>query len=334
MKPEQQALFTDDVLTHAAGRFGLDPDTIRHLDGFENMVLEAERYGQPYILRISHNSHRTIEQVHAELDWIDFLAQRDVSVCRPLRSKTDALIEIIDIDRASLIAAVFEKAKGGMVRRDDQTPQMTYNRGRLLGKIHALTKQYRPQSDEIKRYQWYDEEDFANFDRYLGPADEIVGLRFRELIDSLRAIPVDDESYGLIHTDAHTGNIFFDGDNPTLFDFDDCAYDFFISDIAISLFYAALMLPPKTDQLSFAKEFLDQFLAGYRTENRLDDRWLELMPMILKRRELVLYVAIHRGYDTDNLDEWCTRYLVGRRERIEKRVPYLDFNWTDFSLSG
>ena len=45
------------------------------------------------------------------------------------------------------------------------------------------------------------------------------------------------DSYGLIHTDLHFGNMYYDGQTLTIFDWDDACYKHFISDIAIILFY-------------------------------------------------------------------------------------------------
>lgn len=333
MKAELRILFDDRVLDTAAERFGLGRTTLRRLDSFENVVLEATRDGLSCILRISHNSHRTLDQVQAELDWLDYLARNGISVSIPLRSRQDLLVERLEENGETFIAVVFERARGGFVRKDDWTPQMTFNRGRLLGRMHALTKGYEPPSGKIRRHAWYEEDDFVSYRNYLRPGDEIVAERFAELQAALRAIPIDRESWGLIHMDPHTGNMFFDDDHPTLFDFDDCSYDFFVSDIAISLFYAVLMHPEDSRQ-AFGRDFLHTLLKGYRTENRLDNRWRDVIPLILKRREILLYVAIHHGYNEVDFDEWCRRYLDGRRERIRDRAPYLDMDWSEFDLAG
>ncbi|HUU46058.1 MAG TPA: phosphotransferase [Acidobacteriota bacterium] len=327
MKPEQQALFTDAIQREAALRFGLESDNITLLDGFENFICECSRNGTPYILRISHTARRSVNGTIAELDWIDYLASHRVPVCVPRRSTAGSLVEVIDGDDCGFIVVAFEKARGGLVRRDDQTPAMAVNRGRLLGRMHALTRSYEPSQGHPRRHHWYDDDDFVNYADYLRPDDTVVRERLADLIAQLRSIPVHNGNYGLIHMDAHTGNIFFDGDAPTLFDFDDCAYDFFTSDIAISLFYRILFPPPEYEPRAYAAEFLRHFLAGYQEENELDSGWSELMPLILKRREIILYVAIHRGMDMENLDEWCTRYMDGRRERIEDHVPYCDIDF-------
>ena len=331
MKPELLTQFTDAIVREAAARFGLDHNSAQSPDGFENYVCECMRDGKPHILRITHSTHRLKGAIEAELDWIDYLVSHGVSVCQPLRSRQDRLVETIESDHAGFSAVVFEKAAGQMVRRNDQTPAMTVNRGWLLGRMHALTKDFKPCNEQIKRHQWYDDDDFAHYQRYLDPADHIVMQRLNDLIADLRALPANRDSYGLIHCDAHTGNMFFDGDKPTLFDFDDCVYDFYVSDIAIAMFYAILFLPDELDQKDYGRQFLRDMFGGYREENALDARWLEIIPMILKRREIILYVAIHRGMDMNNLDEWCTRYMDGRKERIENNVPVLDIDYSEFA---
>jgi len=331
MKPETYALFTDHIIADFAQRFGLDTGSIEALDGFENHVSQCTRAGRPAILRLTHSSHRSPGDIQAELDWIDYLASHAVRVCRPLRSQLDKLVEVTESESGAFSAVVFERAPGRPVGRNDQTSVMTVNRGRLLGRIHALTKSYAPPEGHSRREHWHEADDFVNVRRYLAPTDARVIERFESLIESLKQLPTDADSYGLLHTDAHTGNLFFDGDQPTLFDFDDCGYDFFISDIAIALFYAILFLPEEWNTGDYARQFLRDILRGYAEENTLDKRWLNLIPTILKRREILLYVAIHRGFDMDNLDGWCQRYMDGRRERIEQNVPVLDIDFSDIT---
>ena len=78
---------------------------------------------------------------------------------------------------------------------------------------------------------------------------------------------------------------------------------------------------------------LEKFLEGYRTENFLDNSWSEYIPLILKRREIILYVAINRACDMNNLDDWCTWFMDGRKKIIDKCVPVLELDWSNFKLS-
>jgi Ser/Thr protein kinase RdoA (MazF antagonist) len=72
------------------------------------------------------------------------------------------------------------------------------------------------------------------------------------------------------------------------------------------------------------------FLEGYRRENPIDPFWFNQIPYFLKLREIDLYGVIHRSFDVENInDPWVSNFMNGRKERIEKNIPYVDF---DFSL--
>ncbi len=157
------------------------------------------------------------------------------------------------------------------------------------------------------------------------PEDEREVLEhFHALHDHIQSLPTDRKSYGLIHRDAHLGNMLIDNSGKiTLSDFDDCAYSWFVDDIAIVLFYASMW---SDDAAAFTASFMPSFLRGYAHENGLAPEWLGEIGTFLKLREIELYAVIHRSFDMSNLqDPWCAAYMNGRRERIEHGIPYIDF---------
>jgi Ser/Thr protein kinase RdoA (MazF antagonist) len=133
--------------------------------------------------------------------------------------------------------------------------------------------------------------------------------------------------YGLIHQDAHGGNLLVDSDGAlTLFDFDDCGYSWFANEIAIVLFYT---LTGEPDPLDVLRRFLPPFLDGYRSASPLDDAWLAEIPAFLKLRELELYAVMHRDFDVTAIDDpWCADFMRGRKARIENDTPFLDFDFS------
>lgn len=333
MKPEISALCNDKLQHEAAVRFGLDPDSLAPIGGFENIVIEAGRGDEPFVIRFTHSSHREPSQIEAELDWLDFLAGHDIAVCKPLKSKSGRLTEVFEVDDGSFAATVFEKAKGEKITRDAMTSQRTFNRGKLVGQLHRLTREYQSPEGHERRHSWYSDGDFAECRQYLEPKDEPVARVFEALIAQLVDVPTSRDDFGVIHMDTHHGNMFFDGDQPILFDFDDAAEDFFVSDIAISLFYQVPVIPEIEDRDKEAHEFLHRFLEGYRTEYGLDNKWLDVIPMILRRREMVLYVALHRALGSSNFDDWCQKYIDTHRPRILDETPYVNLDWSKFRLS-
>ena len=137
----------------------------------------------------------------------------------------------------------------------------------------------------------------------------------------------------MIHQDPHPGNFHVDPRGRiTFFDFDDCAYGWFVNDIALVLFYTAM---GKEDPASFIPAFLKDFLVGYYREFDLDPAWFQYIPAFQKLRELDLYALIHRSFDVDNLDDpWCAWYMNGRAEKLEKGQPFLDYDFRGFDFSS
>ena len=116
----------------------------------------------------------------------------------------------------------------------------------------------------------------------------------------------------------------------TLIDFDDCAYGWFVMDIAVLLF-DILVLYPGTDKDEYGQNFLRNFLTGYLTENHLSMFWLEQLPLFLKLLEINIYDMVAKSYP-DNSDEWVMKFMSGRKERLESDTPYMNLNYS--ALAG
>ena len=110
----------------------------------------------------------------------------------------------------------------------------------------------------------------------------------------MQKLPKDKSCYGLIHQDAHGNNFLVDETGRiTLFDFDECAYSWFINEIAIVLFY---IIMDAEDWPVFTQEFISHFLRGYVKANPLEAKWLKEIPNFLKLREMELYAVAHRDF--------------------------------------
>ena len=317
--------FNDGILQSAMQRYGIAPGHIRLLDGFESFMFEFERGAQEYILRLAHSLRRSEALILGEADWINYLVGGGASAAQAVPSARDRLVELIDDGRGGhFLATAFARAPGRPPWEVGWTPELYETYGRLLGRMHALTQHYQVPDPAWRRPEW-DDPLMLDAGRNL-PASEALAIeRHRQVVEHVQSLARDRASYGLIHFDAHGGNLLVDQSGAiTLFDFDDCLYSWFAYDLAIVLFYVVTGVE---DPASVAGAFLPPFLRGYRRENRLDPGWLHELPWFLKLREIDLYGVIHRSFDVDNLDNpWCARYMQDRKRRIEEAVPYLDFD--------
>ena len=332
MEQRIKDIFNERILSESCLRFAIPPESIRLLDGFESFIYEFTRHSSDYVLRISHSIRRTPSRIRAEVDWINFLYAHGVGVARAIESENGELVESIDdLHGGQFLATAFEKANGKRLKREEWTPAFFHTYGELIGRMHALAKTYEPSRPDQRRGHWNDP-DMLFADHFLPPDQTRVRKQYHDLLEHLATLPRDKESYGLIHQDAHLGNFFVDDRGRiTLFDFDDCAYSWFANDIAIVLFY---VLSVADDKPALTREFLPPFLEGYSRQNILAPAWLATIPSFLKLREIDLYGVIYRSFDVNDLsaDPWVSRFMAGRRERIESGFPYVEIDFREFTL--
>ena len=325
MDPAIRDQFSPAILEQAVSRFGLDPDSVEALDGFESFIYKVRQQGIPRVLRISHSLRRTVQHITGEADFINYLKHNGLRVPQVIASHSGRLAEPIPSANGEFIAVLFEFAPGAHSRKADWTPPLFEKMGHYLGKLHRLSKVYAPA--ERYRFSLFDDSP-QMLEDFIPAHDTLIRRKAGELIAQLRALPVDGESFGLIHVDFHGGNFFLDGGEITLFDFDDCQYSWYAHDIAMSLFYALPHDCSKPEDIAFGHSFLRHFLAGYRAETRIDDDWVGRIPLFLKLREFELYAAIHRSMDLNNLDPWCASFMTNRKHKLENDVSYFDLDLT------
>jgi amicoumacin kinase len=317
--------YNDAILQEAMRRYGIAKDQIRSLDAFESFIYEFERDSQAYILRIAHNSRRSKSLILGEVDWINYLAAGGVSVAKAILSESGKLVEAIkDQQGGSFLVTAFVKARG-QAPWDLWSPDLYESYGEMIGRIHALSKTYQPNQAAWKRPDW-DNELFAFVERYLPVSESMVMKKYKDICSHVNTLAKDRESYGLTHQDAHGNNLFVDETGQiTLFDFDECAYNWFINEIAIVLFY---IVQDAEDWRAFTAEFMSHFLRGYVRACPLDFAWLKEIPNFLKIREIELYAVMFRDFDVQNIDdEWCARFMHNRKSRIEHGLPFIEFDF-------
>jgi Ser/Thr protein kinase RdoA (MazF antagonist) len=343
------ARYNNTILHEAMRRYAIAPDNIHLLDSFESIVYEFECEEKGFILRIGHSFRKSEALIQGEVDWINHLARGGVAVARAIPSENGKLVEAIDdAQGGQFLVTAFIKAKGQQPWVAGWTSTRYENYGRLLGKMHALAVDYQP-IPAWRRPEWIDVS--LNFiELYLPKTEVIARQTYEALLEHIHALPKDKTSYGLIHQDAHQNNFFMDADGTlTLFDFDDCAYSWFINDIAIVLFYISMDAEELgfKDSASFTHEFMTHFLRGYRQAYTLSPVWLKEIPSFLKLRELELYAVVHRDFQIDGVEHWLlesfkqipgfdvnsdghmwiANFMRNRKPRIEQGMPFIDYDF-------
>ncbi|HPM01364.1 MAG TPA: phosphotransferase [Candidatus Cloacimonadota bacterium] len=315
-------LFDDNILKEAAERFDIAYDNLKELGGFESFIYEFSREEKPYILRITHSSRRTPEMIESEMHWIDYLHRHQVNCSLPLLSQQGNLTETVGEGDRTFVVCAFDKVPGDHLRKEDYNDDFTCQYGKLLGRMHAKTKDY--QAGHHKRIHWYEDEMIKGFEDFVPSDQTIVLQKHHENRECIHSIKAHRDNYGLVHYDAHGGNYFVKDNQLYIFDFDDSQYAFFSADIAIVLFYFVMHCPKDMSKETFISHFFKQFMKGYLSENQIDAEEMKYISLFLKQREFLLYAVIYHAYPDGQYDNWATHYMNGRREKLENDIPYID----------
>jgi Ser/Thr protein kinase RdoA (MazF antagonist) len=327
MESQVRQLFNTEILKEAACLFAADADSAVLLSNVENFVYACSSKREPIILRITHRSHREVPTIQGELEWMAHLFAGGVPLAMPLRSIHGNMVEQIGSGEAQFAVTAFPKLPGQpILDAGECTPEIYRQWGRVMGRIHALSKTYQPSDPSYRRGSWFENDILINAEKYI-PGQAVILGKLQRLMDNQKTLPQDRESYGLIHRDFTDVNFFVHDHHIAVFDFDDSEYHWFIYDIAIVLFDAVPFMPHlDMNEINFGKFFWQHFYAGYLEENILENAWIERLPQFMKLYQMYMYIWTHMKKDAKDLKDGEQRWLAEVRERIENDVPCLKFD--------
>lgn len=326
-----EALFSEAILEDAIKRFGIQADEKKMLGDFENYVYEVKQGEQVWILRLTHSSHRSMEEIQAELDWVNELHRQGVNVSR---AESEQRIETIPLEKGSFYACLFNKAPGYVVKTDepDFGSELFEAWGREVGKMHRISMNYHPPNG---RSRW-DQGDLLRFDHYLTSSeDESIITAGNRLVEEIKSFHETGKTFGLIHSDVHQGNFLYDCKEIHLFDFDDSIYHYYISDLAIPIYYAVWGKCGEESlqvRSAFATDFLYSFLKGYRKEATISNEWLRTIPFFLRLRDFELYTIFHKKFNVALMKKKEKKALQDIRHRLINKELIADISFDNVMM--
>ncbi|WP_342551369.1 phosphotransferase [Paenibacillus sp. FSL R7-0652] len=320
-------LMNDRILDEAAAKFGLNLGDVTSIGGFQNFVYEYMKKDRPYILRLTHSSHRTIDSVCGEVEWVQYLHNHGLSVSKPVPSVQNSLAEVLHMKDFYFTAVSFEKAPGQKIFYPEcmNNDTLAEKCGEITGQLHQLSRSFEPSSEAYTRHDWTKNSYLSTMKKFI-PADQVNVFESAErLIRQIHTLKKG-TAYGLIHGDINVGNFLIDEKCLTLFDFDECQYSWYIEDIAIQIFYMVyVVLDDSIQERNMqARRFLKHFLKGYERYSKVHEESLRQLHLFLRLREFIVYVGMYRSFDLEHLDDWTVTYLSESRERLEKGIPIVD----------
>ncbi len=205
------------------------------------MFRVAARGGR-FVLRVHHGlaaPDRVRAHVRAEFAWLEHtLRTTELVVPRPIRLANGECCGALEVDGGERVFVLFEWIEGERIGETPE-PEVARRMGRALAVLHASARDLRP-ARELCPLRWDDTAYFGPrswLARREGAAELGSGAydvlapaaeRVRGVMDALGEDP---RYFGLIHSDAHAGNMLLCGGDVAILDFNDCGFGPFAFDL-------------------------------------------------------------------------------------------------------
>ncbi|WP_258881624.1 phosphotransferase enzyme family protein [Paenibacillus sp. sptzw28] len=326
------------LLTLVSELYGLEGYEIMPVkahNGGRNVVYTCEKEGtDAKILRIAFLNDRSREDFLGELEYVRYLFNHGGSVSDVVNSLKGNLLEEITHNNHTFFICLFKKAKGKMLvennfryREGAPITEYYYNCGKVLGKLHQISKGYTPVH---RRYSFFDKYNAEYIDKLIPGSLPLLMEKLLDLLKTLEELDRNRESFGMIHFDYNDGNYSIDFDNGqiTVYDFDNSCYCWYMFDLA-SLWTNGVGWIQFEPDAGKRKKFMDDYfktaLEGYKSETRIEDSMLEKLPLFIQVNLMEGIVDAFEVMRNNGEEPECDEELSYRIKCLEDDIPYMGF---------
>jgi len=285
------------------------------------------------ILRIAFRSDRNMDDYLGETEFIRYLHENGGSVANVICSRMGNMVEEITHDKHTFFVCLFEQAKGKLLvenhyqyREGVPIAEYYYDCGKVLGKLHQLSKVYTPIH---RRCSFLDRFTAEYIDTLIPNSLSHCKEKMFSLLQTLKETDQSREVFGMIHCDFNDGNynIDFETGQITVFDFDNSCFGWYMFDLA-SLWQHGIGWAQNEPDANKRKQAMNSYfetvIAGYRSETAIDDEVLENLPLFL---QVSLMEEIIAAFE----DMWNSGGVVECDEELSYLIKCLE---DDISYKG
>ncbi|MCM3733396.1 phosphotransferase [Fictibacillus nanhaiensis] len=267
-------------------RWGYDEGSVFAFRYSANFIFIFKRNEQTHFLRFNEVSEKDLASLEEEMNLLNKLAEIPLRVSKPVVSLNGKKVERIETELGEYYASVFEALSGKQYEMEELESHQFFTWGSTLGKLHEKLKKTGVTSC-VDRMTWRDH--LNEVECMLSSQDSAAKKELAALIKWAESLPVTKDNFGLIHYDFELDNLRWDGNRLGMLDFDDCAYYWYVADIA----YALRDLEGK----KMSNPLFAEFIKGYVSETSLDYQLLEQLPMFQRLHDLRMFARLLRSVD-------------------------------------
>ncbi|ASA26624.1 aminoglycoside phosphotransferase [Paenibacillus donghaensis] len=303
--------------------------------GGRNVVFNCEKEGvDAKIIRIAFLNDRSREDFLGEVEYIRYLFEHGGSVSDVVSSRKGKLLEEITHQNHTLFVCLFEKARGKMLvennyryREGVPITEYYYNCGKVLGKLHQVSKGYTPVHS---RYSFFDKYNAEYIDKLIPDSLSLLKEKLVELLETLEGMDRNRESFGMVHFDYSDGNymIDFDTGQITVFDFDNSCFCWYMYDLANLWTHGVGWIQFEPDvgkRKKFMEDYFEAVLSGYKSETGIENSMLDKLPLFIIATLMENIIDEFEIMRNKGEEPECDEELSYRIKCLEDDIPYMGF---------
>lgn len=262
----------------ALAEFGFDPESVplTFIKMRENTVFRADTPDGPIALRLHRPGYRGQEEVAAESEFIELLADRGFPVVRLVPTRSGSYTVVVSDGETEVVVDAQRWLEGSRQlgsSEDEGEAELDESHFAQMGAIAARMHGVAEELAGVRvfpREPW-DAEGLVGANALWGDALSVPGLdevsrtqleRTRDLIlTELAKFGTSPAVYGTIHADFTPENVLVYGEDLVVIDFDDFGDGWYLFDLATVLFF--FIQHPRY------AAYRESLLRGYRTQREL-----------------------------------------------------------------
>ncbi|KAB1434491.1 phosphotransferase enzyme family protein [Candidatus Galacturonibacter soehngenii] len=309
-----------ELAKEALKNWNHDADTLDEMLSYyrisSNAIYPFRYNGQICFLRLSPTDEKLKKNILGEMEFIEYLGQHSYPVLRPIRTRCGENVIIIDTKWGKYYACAFYRVAGNQINTTDMSHEIMYAYGKALGKLHALSTNYKPSTKKWTHnevLEWIEEVIIE----YNAPSYVLHELK--EVKRQLANLLQQADNYGLVHYDFEMDNVFYDEKTKScsVIDFDDGMYHWFALDVEQVLF----SLRDELDG-TILKCAEEAFIDGYKSEYDYSEESQNSRPLIRRFTNLFSYARLIRcvAETFDDEPEWMSEL----RKKLDDCIKELE----------
>lgn len=303
-------------------RYEHDPGSTRFLRASSNFVFTFTAQSVPRVLRFNHVRERRSDVVQAEIDLIRHLGSRGVLTAQPVISRVGHEVEVVPTKLGTFSVVAFDFISGTQPESNELSESMFARWGTALATLHNAVVGHQASG----RPSWHDHLGFIR--EYLPAKATLAREMLRSVSRKLEALPINKDTFGLIHFDFEPDNLIWQAEQVWAIDFDDCAYYWFAADMAFAL---RDLFHDRPSGVDLDDNRVRAFVSGYRDMRGMSDEELSALPLFLAAHNLLMYARLRRSLgDAPDTEE--PEWLGGLRRRLKSKVVAYEADFADTSL--